>query len=140
MIFLALMTVVSIVGRALFGFAIEGDYEMVEMGLAIAIFSFLPECQQKRGHVVVDFFTLNASKKTLNTLDTLGDVLFSIFSGILVWRLYMGGLDAFEYQEQTMILELPLWCAYVVGVVSMSLLFLCCVYSSIKNALEYKEL
>ncbi|MEM7270853.1 MAG: hypothetical protein AAF401_16570, partial [Pseudomonadota bacterium] len=55
--FLALMTVTSVLGRA-FIFAglspIKGDYEMVEMGCAIAIFSFLPWCQLNRGHVTVD--------------------------------------------------------------------------------------
>ena len=54
---LALLTVSSVLGRAFIFIGlgpIKGDYELVEMGCAIAVFSFLPWCQLKRGHVTVD--------------------------------------------------------------------------------------
>ena len=51
MLLLATMTVVSIAGRSLFGVAVEGDYELVEVGLALAVFLFLPECYLREGHM-----------------------------------------------------------------------------------------
>ena len=36
---------------------INGDFEMVQMATAIAVFSFLPYCQARRGNIVVDTFT-----------------------------------------------------------------------------------
>ncbi|MCU0929269.1 MAG: TRAP transporter small permease subunit, partial [Burkholderiaceae bacterium] len=54
---LALISVVSIAGRALSGFGlgpVPGDFELVEAGTALAVFCFLPWCHLKRGHAVVD--------------------------------------------------------------------------------------
>ena len=56
---IAVVTVASIIGRALLPFGlgpIKGDFEIVEIGCAIAVFSFLPLAQLRRGHVTVDIF------------------------------------------------------------------------------------
>jgi TRAP-type C4-dicarboxylate transport system permease small subunit len=53
---LTVMTVVSVTGRKLFNAPIQGDYELVTMGTAIAVFLFLPYCHLQRGDVVVDLF------------------------------------------------------------------------------------
>ena len=136
MILLALVTVISIVGRSLFGTSIEGDYELVEVGLAIAIFLFLTECQVKRGHVIVDFFTVSLAKRKIYFLDAIGNMLFTIVAGLLTWQLSLGGLDSYEYLEQSMILELPIWIAYIPAVVSTALLTSCCF---IDTLLDYEE-
>ena len=57
---MTLVTVVSIIGRAMisFGFGpVPGDYELIEAGAAFAVFAFLPWCQLMRGHATVDVFT-----------------------------------------------------------------------------------
>ena len=43
MLCLAIITVASIIGRTFFGQSVEGDYELTEVGLAMAVFLFLPE-------------------------------------------------------------------------------------------------
>ena len=48
------LTVVSVVLREVTGRPIPGDYELVEMGCAIAIFAFLPYCQIIGGNVLVE--------------------------------------------------------------------------------------
>lgn len=68
MLALATMTVVSIIGRSTIGVAVEGDYELVELGLAAAVFLFLPECYLRQGHVVVDLFTAACRSSTLRVL------------------------------------------------------------------------
>ena len=57
---LALITVISVSGRYLFGHAISGDFEMVEVGCAMAVSLFLPYCQLQNGNVIVDFVTMKA--------------------------------------------------------------------------------
>ncbi len=45
LVLIALMSVASIVGRALAGFGlgpVPGDFELVEVGTALAVFCFLP--------------------------------------------------------------------------------------------------
>ncbi|MGH6902063.1 MAG: TRAP transporter small permease subunit, partial [Geminicoccaceae bacterium] len=61
---LTLLTVVSVAGRAVFSAPIPGDFELVEVGMAVAIFAFLPYCQIVRGNVIVDLFTAKASPRT----------------------------------------------------------------------------
>ncbi|WP_221796141.1 TRAP transporter small permease [Oceanobacter mangrovi] len=116
MLGLAIMTVVSVTGRALFSTAISGDYELVEAGLGIAIFLFLPEGHRACGHVVVDVFTNNLGHKALKTLETIGEVVFLVVSIVMAWQMTLAGFDAYDYMEQSMILELPLWVVYAAGV------------------------
>ncbi|WP_036187589.1 TRAP transporter small permease [Marinobacterium lacunae] len=125
MLALAVMTVVSIIGRSTIGVSVEGDYELVEAGLGIAVFLFLPECYVKQGHVVVDLFTAHCQMVTIRRLEMISDLLFTLVSAVLIWRISLAGMEAYEYMEQSMILELPLWWVFAVGVVSMSLLGLC---------------
>ncbi|WP_432695974.1 TRAP transporter small permease [Marinobacterium sp. YM272] len=131
MLALATMTVVSIVGRATIGVSVEGDYELVELGLAAAVFLFLPECYLRQGHVVVDLFTAGCKPSTLRVLDKIADVLFLIVSVVLVWRMSLSGLESRDYFEQTMILSMPLWWVYAVGVVCTGLMALCSLHKLI---------
>ena len=53
----AIMTVVSIAGRAMIWVGlgpVPGDFELVELTCAVAVFSFLPWSQINRGQVTVD--------------------------------------------------------------------------------------
>ena len=59
LVVIVLINFISIAGRTMFGKPLTGDFELVEMGCAIAMFSFLPLCQFKNGNVIVDFFTIN---------------------------------------------------------------------------------
>ena len=118
LIALALMTFSSIVGRALFNSPINGDYEIVELGLAIAVFCFLPECHLQKGHVVVDVFTTSAKQRTLAILSAATELLFVICAFVFVWRLTIGTLDAWDYADQTMVLALPYWVVYLIGVLT----------------------
>ena len=90
---IALVTVASIIGR-FFLFAglgpIKGDYEIVEMGSAIAIFAFMPFAQFKRAHVVVDIFTGRLSQRFQIFLGLAGDSLIALVSGVLAWRFWLG--------------------------------------------------
>ena len=87
--FLILLTCVSIIGRSLNGIfhsdfmeriapgfsrlvidigvgPVNGDFELVEAGVAFAIFAFIPLCQVTAGHASVDILT-NQSFPTAST-------------------------------------------------------------------------
>ena len=76
LVLIVLINFISIAGRTMFGKPLTGDFELVEMGCAVAMFSFLPLCQFKNGNVIVDFFTVNLSNKIKNSLNGLGAFLF----------------------------------------------------------------
>ena len=127
---LALMTVVSVVGRYLFSLPIAGDFELVEVGCAITVFAFLPYCQLQGGNVVVDFFTMNVGDKTRGRMDSVGSLIFGFISALLTWRLALGGYDMYRYEEQTMILGLSRWWGFIPIVASLALLTVVCFYTA----------
>ncbi|MCC5988312.1 MAG: TRAP transporter small permease [Pararhodobacter sp.] len=126
MLALAVMTVVSILGRWLAGpfggpeglrwlGAIRGDYEIMEMGAAIAIFGFLPYCQIRYTHVTIDLFVYRTKVSTRTALTLIGSLLFALAMGLLCWRTFVGMQDMIRYNEVTMMRRLPLWWAYAAG-------------------------
>lgn len=128
MLVVAAVTVASIIGRTTIGQSIEGDYEITEMGLAMAIFLFLPACYIHKGHVIVDLFTANCKPSTLYVLELIGDIVFTIVSFTFAYRMTLSGFEAKEYLEQSMLLELPTWWTFIVGVIAMTVCGLCGLY------------
>lgn len=124
LIILALITVISVLGRYLFNSPISGDFEMVEIGCAIAVASFLPHCQLQQGNVIVDLFTLRAPQTIKNILDAIGCILLTIMAGLMTWRVGLSGMDLQRYNDQTMILQFNTWKAFVIIVPCLGLLTL----------------
>ncbi len=101
------LTVASVIGRYFFNAPIPGDFELVEMACALAVFSFLPYCQIKKGNVLVDFFTLKLSARKRGFLDSLSALIYTLIAILLTWRMWIGGLDLLRTNEQTIILQIP---------------------------------
>ncbi|NBW55245.1 MAG: TRAP transporter small permease [Betaproteobacteria bacterium] len=106
------MTTWSVIGRALFQAPVQGDVEMVQMGIALSLSLCLPWCQWRGGNILVDFFTQHASEKTVARLDAVGCVMLTLMYAVLSWRSAVGAADAYQSFEATMILGLPMWWAY----------------------------
>ncbi|MCK0769590.1 MULTISPECIES: TRAP transporter small permease [Chromohalobacter] len=138
---LSLMTVASILGRWISSLPlvsdiavlswigpVTGDYEMVEMGTAIAVFLFLPYCHLRGGHVTVDLLVMRAPLGVQRFLAVLAEALFLVVSCLMTWRLYHGLLDKHRYMETSMLLGIPLWWGYIAGIIGFILLSLVCLY------------
>jgi TRAP-type C4-dicarboxylate transport system permease small subunit len=108
---LTLMSVASIGGR-LVGWPIQGDFELVQFGCAVAIAFFLPYCQLNRGNIIVDFFTVRAKPRTQSRLDALGAVLLALVMALVAWRTGAGTSAMKATGEPSMIMGVPLWYAY----------------------------
>jgi TRAP-type C4-dicarboxylate transport system permease small subunit len=135
---LTLLTMISVLGRAAFSAPIPGDFELIEVGMAVAIFAFLPYCQIVRGNVVVDLFTTRASLRTRALLDGIGNLIYTAIAALLTWRVALGGLEVRSYSETTMVLRVPVWWGYVPAVVCLALLTLVCAYTFWRNVSEYR--
>ena len=113
---MAILTVVSISGRSLIWAGlgpVPGDFELVEMGCAIAVFGFLPYCHLNRGHVTVDILVSKLPTVPFNFLTLLGDIVIAAIGVVMCWRLWYGLFEKISYGESTMILGAPLWIGYV---------------------------
>jgi TRAP-type C4-dicarboxylate transport system permease small subunit len=116
------MTVYSVVAGALFNAPFPGDFELVEMGVAIAAFAFLPYCQLVGANVTADIFTMKASRTTVAAFALIAAVIALGFSLVLLWRMAAGLLDYYAYEETTAILQIPHWIAFVPILISLALL------------------
>ena len=96
---------------------ITGDFELVEAGIAFAIFMFLPLTQITAGHAVVDVFTNWLPRKGQEILKTFAEVLFAVALVIIAVQLYEGMLSKQKAGTTTFLLEFPLWWAYALSLV-----------------------
>ena len=133
------MTVASIVGRYLFGMPIPGEYEITELVCGIAVFAFLPHCHLTQGNVVVDFFTNRVRRRHRTMLDGLHSIAFAVVSGLVGWRLLVGGLRKLEDGETTLFLEIPIHPAYFAAVVAAGLLTAACVLAACRHLRALRE-
>jgi len=131
---ITLMSVTSITGRALLGKPVPGDFELVQLGSAVAIAAFLPYCQLRRGNIIVDFFTTRASARAQAVLDALGALLFSAVMALLAWRTTLGFMTVKASHEVTMIVGFPVWIGYAAIVPSLVLATLVGVQTAIAYA------
>ncbi len=106
------MSAVSIVGRSLLGRPIQGDFELVEIGIAVAGSLFLPYCQATRGHIIVDFFTLRAGPQAIEILDRFGSFLMAVMFLAVGWRTLVGTFDIARSGETSMLMSVPIWIGY----------------------------
>jgi len=125
------ISVASIFGRVFFSSPLMGDFELVEMGCAIAIFAFLPLCHLRNGNVIVDFFSLRFPLWVRQVLDSLSCLLYFSVASFFTWRMLYGAGDMLRYNEQTMLLKLPVWFAFIPGIFSFLILSLACLYTFI---------
>ncbi|MBU3029006.1 TRAP transporter small permease [Paracoccus marinaquae] len=133
-----LMTVISVTRRTVLGAPIPGDFELVEIGSAIAIFCFLPWCQSTGGNVLVDFFTQKTGPRMNHLLEALGDLLYLLIAGLLMWRLIHGGMEMRQYGEQSMVLRIPVWWSFTIVIPAMALLTATCAATMIGHLKKAK--
>lgn len=117
---LTLMVVASVAGRALIGLGlgpIPGDFELVEVGVGIAVFFFLPWCYLKGGHATVDLLYMHMPKWCQRGIVIISDLLMLVVWLVLTWMLWQGMLEKKEYAETTFILQMPIWWAYAFSLV-----------------------
>lgn len=117
---LMLMVVFSVIGRALIGVGlgpVPGDFELVEVGVGIAVFFFMPWCYVKGGHATVDLLHMHMPRWFQKTVDTVSDLLMLAVWLVMTWMLWQGMLEKREYTETTFILQMPVWWAYAMCLV-----------------------
>lgn len=114
----------SVFSRALGGRPFAGAFELTEVGVAVAVFAFLPYCQLVGANVTADIFTAGASRRTLAAFALLASLVALGFAVLLAQRMYLGLLDQRAFGYATTILQVRIWWAFVPIVGSLVLLAL----------------
>ena len=130
---MVVLVVISIFGRALFSSPVPGDFEIVALGTAVAIFLFLPYCYMQKGNVAVDIFISRMPVGVQRAMDVLAATLFGVVAALFAWRSVFGLADTVRNGDISMILGFPVWVVHPFGVASFALLAVCCFYTAIET-------
>ena len=94
---------------------INGNYELLEAGVAFAIFSFLPVCQLYGAHATVDIFTGFLPDAVNRWIKAFWEAVLTAVIILLVVQLF-GGLERYYSNGQTtLFLQFPVWWAYALS-------------------------
>ena len=127
---ITLVILVSVLGRNILLTPIQGDFEIVGMLTAVAVFLSLPYCQLKDGNVRADFFLAHAPERVKAYLDATSAVIFALLASIFAWRMSLGLLDFVRYGDISQILAIPLWWVFPFAILAFTLLALNAAYQA----------
>ena len=116
------VNLVSILGVAAGLGPAPGDFELTEMGVAIAAFAFLPYCQATGRNVTADLFTKGLGPRARAGLELLASLVALLFALLLLWRMGAGMGDQRLYGYTTTILQIPVWWGFAASLASLALL------------------
>jgi TRAP-type C4-dicarboxylate transport system permease small subunit len=88
--------------------SVPGDFEFVQIAIALAAFSFLPFCQARHGNIFVETFTTRLPIAWRNAIDAFWDMVYAAFAGLIAWRLAVGAVETITNKTTTMVLGLPI--------------------------------
>ena len=108
----AVLTVASVTLRALTSRPIQGDVELTQFAIALAISLCVPWCQLQGANIIVDFFTQRLPSSRICLLDGIGALLMAIMLALLSWRTGVGAIAVYAAGETSMIRALPMWWVY----------------------------
>lgn len=91
---------------------ILGDFELVEAGVAFAVFCFLPICQLQRAHATVDVFTRFLPSLVQRLVIAFWEIVLTSVILLIAWRLFAGLEGKLRNGETTFLLQFPVWWAY----------------------------
>lgn len=95
---------------------INGDFELVEAGMAFAIFAFLPLCQLNGAHASVDIFTARLPLRINHFLRMTIEIIFAAVLILIAVKLYAGLESKRGSGQTTLLLQYPVWWGYAVCV------------------------
>ena len=145
---LTALTCISIIGRALIPLdiglgPIRGIYDMTEIGMAAAVFAFLPWAQYREAHARVDLFQWAIPRKLDQFLDVLFNAAMAFVAFIGTYRLYLGMQDKLSYGETTLIAQIPVWQGYaagLVGAIGFVIVALFCTFRALRRLAGHRDL
>jgi TRAP-type C4-dicarboxylate transport system permease small subunit len=133
---LTIITVLSIIGRALIPFGlgpVTGDFELVQAGVLFAVFVFLPWCHLERGHAIVEILTDRFPLRYSAILEFIWDVVMFVAAALIAWRHWAGLTDKIGNGESTLLLRMPLWVVYSGGMIGATLLTIVAAYCAVRS-------
>lgn len=140
LLLLAVMTVISVIGRGInaYGFGpIQGDFELVEHGTAFVVFCALPYCQIRFGHVSVDVLARHFPYALSWGIAVVSQLAMAGLAVVVSRQLYLGLVDKYQWGETTFIIQFPVWWGYAAALPASVLWALCALMASLAVLRDY---
>lgn len=115
---------------------ITGDFELLEAGVAFAIFAFLPITQLYSAHATVDIFTAALPRRANKALVTFWEVVLTAVILLISARLFAGLQSKVAYGETTFLLQFPIWWAYAASFAASVVAAIVAVYCAFARIAE----
>ncbi len=115
---------------------INGNYELLEAGIAFAIFSFLPICQFYGAHASVDVFTSFLPARVNRWIAAFWEVVLAAVILLIIFRLYEGMQRYIGNGETTLFLQFPVWWAYAASFAAGIVSCIVAVYCAVIRVIE----
>ena len=116
---------------------ITGDFELVEAGVAFAIFASLPLCQISSGHAAVDILANSFPPRLNRFLAMVIEILFALVLIMIAVRLFDGMMSKRRYGETTFLLQFPIWWAYALSFIGAVMAAIAGVYMAGVRTAEF---
>lgn len=115
---------------------IQGNYEILEAGVAFAIFSFFPVCQLYTSHATVDVFTSQLPERATRWIMAFWEGVLTLTLIFISERLFDGMLRYIGNGETTFFLQFPLWWAYLASFSASCVTCIVAVYCAVMRVFE----
>lgn len=109
--------------------SIPGDFELVQIAVAVSAFAFLPHCQFRRGNISVGTFTAALPRRVQALLDALWDLAYGLTGAFIAWRLAIGASETIANRTTTMVSGIPIGWA-IAAAAAMALLLAIAAFST----------
>ncbi len=116
---------------------VNGDFELVEAGVAFAVFAFIPLCQITAGHASVDIVTNKLPAGVNRFLRMITEFVFAAVLILIAWKLFDGMSSKMRYGETTFLLQFPIWWAYAASFIGAVVAAIVGVYMAMVRIYEF---
>ena len=115
---------------------LNGDFELVEAGIAFSIFAFIPLAQITSGHATVDIFTSQFSAGANRWLRMLAEIAFAAVLVLIAVQLFQGMMSKRQYGEVSFLLQFPVWWAFGASFFGAAVAAICGIYMAVVRTAE----
>ena len=115
---------------------VNGSYELLEAGVAFAIFSFFPICQFYGAHATVDVFTARLPARVIRAIVAFWEVVLAAALFLISVQLFGGVQRYYGNGETTFFLQFPVWWAYAASFAASVVTCIVAVYCAVARLRE----
>ena len=104
---MAVLVTASVLRRRLTSQGVPGDFELLQTGLAVAVFAFMPLCQLRGGNLFVDTFTGRLPLAVRLRLDAMWALTYAGVATLIAVMMTVGAFETLRSGTRSMVLGLP---------------------------------